>query len=572
MPPPDLAARARPSSQGAALGIVILCVAFVAGALVRFPARGDATEEEVFATEAAREARHRAAAAPTVGGSAGRAVGEPAPSLAFAGEVAALRVCQGFFGDAPGGILTFQALLSSLAVVNVAVAAGLAGGPFAGGAAACLAALDSSQILATRAWSPVPLLTFLGSASLAVLVFGLTSEVRRKAAFAVAGLLAGLAACVHPLALVLAAGLAAAALAILSISALVSGALGFVLGTTPLLVHNHLVNGSPLPFAPRGTAQEGPLGPWLADWVGWEAATHATFLDRTRFLGDGAALGLLVVTSLGVLGLLAIVRGNGARAILGCAVGTLGALVAVAAWSQGSPALPACTASPAFAFLLTASGGLGTSVLAGALPARPFVTVAAGLAPALVGAGGVLAAVKTPPGLFAPRNAPLTTARTASDATAAPESPAASVREAAADSPKASPPPPESRATPPPPESRWRTATLTDLERARKVIAGEGGMTRPSVSLSNDRLLLTLRLENKNLDRGAAEPDAVRLCLRILEDNPRLDGLKVRIEGADGKVLSTATVPGDRARPFIPKLDDAYESRRLREWWPRMKG
>jgi hypothetical protein len=121
-----------------------------------------------------------------------------------------------------------------------------------------------------------------------------------------------------------------------------------------------------------------------------------------------------------------------------------------------------------------------------------------------------------------------------------------------------------------PPESRWRRATFDDLERARKVIAGGGGLTQPSLVLSNDCLVLTLRLDSKHLDRGASEPDAVRLCLRILGDNARLDGLRVKVEGSDGTVLSNVLVPGDRARPFIPKLDDPFESRRMREWWPQM--
>jgi hypothetical protein len=540
---------------GALIPLILMCAAVLAGAFLRWPIASEATQERVFAAPRAREAW---TAALSLRAGQGMTVPEGAerrPTSLPAGEVVALAYAPDLAGGGAAGVLTVQAVLSTLALILTAIAAGIAAGPLAAAGAAILMALDTSQISAVRAASPVPLLTCLAAGSLAAAAWGLSQRTLATAVLAVAGVLAGLAASVNPLAAVLGAGLLVAVLTGLQWQPAVAAVAGFAAGWAPALLHRASV-------APPAT---------LAAWIGVDDAGGAVLLDRAQFLGSADAVARLVAAALAVAGILTTARSRAARCVVGYGAGTLAALVGVAALTGVFPGFPSGAAAPAFSALLTAGAALGISILTAPLPV-PAAWAAAGAAiPAIVGHASFLDAVKSSPGLLGPRTPVAESTASASAPAVAPvkrEPETASSR--AESEPATKPVAPAPRVASLPPESRWRRATFDDLERARKVIAGGGGLTQPSLVLSNDCLVLTLRLDSKSLDRGASEPDAVRLCLKILGDNSRLDGLRVKVEGSDGTVLSNVLVPGDRARPFIPKLDDPFESRRMRDWWPRM--
>jgi hypothetical protein len=271
-------------------------------------------------------------------------------------------------------------------------------------------------------------------------------------------------------------------------------------------------------------------------------------------------------------------RSAGARGLLGWGLGIAAGFAAVSELAIHSLGLPLSRATPAFAVALYVAAGFGAATIESLIPLGGIVLIGAALLPAAARHRAVVEAIRLPPGILASlpesaasRGAEATGSAATGGAELAPRGAAAAptaARPAPAD-PKAS------QAAPPPAQPRgsatWHAATAADLERARASIDGEGGMTKPALTLERDRLFLTLRLERKGLASSMAHVDAARMCLKIVRDNPSLDGLRVRILAFDGRGLSNATVPAEKVRPFLAKMDDPFESRRIRDWWPQMQ-
>jgi hypothetical protein len=556
---------------------VALAAAILLGSILRWPEASAVSDRAIGSPRGAEvlEASRslRAGDGLTVPSNGGRR-----PTSIAAGEVVAASAAAIVLGDGPGGQLRFEALVSVLAIVAAAAAALAAHGPAAAAAAAILLALDPSQIAATRIVSPVPIATFLLALAAALFVLAVRGTPRIRFLLA-SGFVAGLAASIHPMLGLAAAGLLVGSLASPSLIAGGVSLAGFLAGVAPLLLQRIASYGNPLIGAERAAAivkssaasLPAAAGSTLGDWVGSEAASQIHGMDlEWLVLGDGA-VGRWPWVALALLALAGALRGAGARGLLGFAVGIGAALVGISELAAGTLGWPESPATSAFLVLLAMAGGVGLATLAELFPIGELLALGGAVVPAILGLPAFLDAVRMPPGILSPRPEITTSA-------ASPESAPASAPVAAAREPEPAQPAPKPsepvqlapRVVPPKIDATWKAATQQDLERARAAVSGEGGMTKPTLSREGDRLLLALRLEHKSIDVSMAQVDAARMCIKIVEDNPNLDGLKVRFEAADGRFLSNATVPAARVRPFIAKMDDPFERRRIRDWWPQM--
>ncbi len=122
-----------------------------------------------------------------------------------------------------------------------------------------------------------------------------------------------------------------------------------------------------------------------------------------------------------------------------------------------------------------------------------------------------------------------------------------------------------------PPRPEPRAATEGDLPAAREAVAGVGAFTRLSVAVEEGELVLVLKLEREDHRANAAFSDAARGALLLYGALDWLGALRVRIVSAGGATLESSTVTPERALPFLRKLDDPFESRRIAEWWGQMR-
>jgi hypothetical protein len=575
------------------LAIPLIVAAFFAGSLLRWPgaatadasaARDPKAYEIELAADSYAEGHGFTVMAPD---------GKRRPTTAAPGAVLSAAVGHQLFGAGPHGSLSWQALLSSLAIALAAVAAWGAGGPIGGAAAAILLAGCASQIVATRLVSSVPAASLMVAACGALLIFGLAGEKPKLGAVIAAGITAGLGAAVDPLLSILAIGVLAGCLLRFSPLALAAGFGGILLGFGPLLVHRSVAFGNPLVTAERAAHHapwdtgyfQGPAGTCLADWVGVDAASAIAYIDKDWIASQGAAANLVIV-GIALTSIVAFMRYAGGRPALGFAAGIGAALLGLAAFAGRGFAIPAAPMASAFFVVIAIAGGAGLGALAGLMPLGTLLAVAGATSPVWLDTPRFLEAARMKPGFFYDRsldelmNATIPGAASKAARATASSKPASA--QARSDATQNGGPAVEKPATVPavqkpkfeapiPPHASWREATKTDVEKAKKSIAGEGGFTKPSVAIDDRMLVLMLKLEQKSLNSSAAEPDAVRMSLKILDDNNDLPGLRVRVLAADGKPLTNTVVSGFKARPFIKKLEDPFEARRLREWWPQMK-
>ena len=571
----------RGARRAPVIAFVVLAAAVMLGLFLRWPERSAITERAVGSP---RGAEVVTAARSLLAGEGFMILdnGERRPTAIPSGEVVAAALGSMVFGEGPAGQLRFQAIVSMLAIVAAAGAALAASGAPAAAATAILLALDPGQIASTRIVSPVPIATFLLALSAAFLVLGLRGTPRISVLLA-SGIFAGLAATVHPILGVGAAGLFVGSL--LSPSLLSTGVAvaGFVAGIAPLFLQRIASYGNPLISSERAAATFGSLstslpsaGSSLGEWVGSDAASQVQGVSLEWLVSGDGAIGRLPWLVFALAALAGALRGAGARGLLGFAIGIGLALAGISELAVQSLGLPLSHATPAFLVVVAMAGGVGIAAVAEMLAMASILAPAAALVPAIMGYPALLEAARTPPGLLSPRSeAPATSMASAEKKD---EPFAASEPQVAKHDPAEAHPVPakpdtsqgSQRVVPPKPDASWKAATAQDLARARAAVSGEGGMTKPTLSLEGDRLLLALRLEHKSIDVSMAQVDAARMSIKIVEDNPNLDGLRVRFEAVDGRVLSNATVPAARVRPYIAKLEDPFERRRIRDWWPQM--
>lgn len=127
---------------------------------------------------------------------------------------------------------------------------------------------------------------------------------------------------------------------------------------------------------------------------------------------------------------------------------------------------------------------------------------------------------------------------------------------------------PEAAPQPSRPESRpaWKPTEET-LAAARAAIDGEGLCTTPTLCLDSGALTLTFKLVS---ERHQHEMEFARISLKLLRANPQIQVLPVRILRPDGNHKSSVRVLRTRCTQFLTLMDDSFEARRMREWWPRM--
>lgn len=126
------------------------------------------------------------------------------------------------------------------------------------------------------------------------------------------------------------------------------------------------------------------------------------------------------------------------------------------------------------------------------------------------------------------------------------------------------PTPPVAASAPPPPPP----GTLA--EAVFKLLDGEGGTTEPTGVVEGDAVLLDLKLAHERFDEDMGWPDAARLSIKVLRNIEKLERISVVIRSNAGRVLSKRIVTRAKAAPFFEKVDDPFEGRRIREWWPLM--
>ncbi len=143
----------------------------------------------------------------------------------------------------------------------------------------------------------------------------------------------------------------------------------------------------------------------------------------------------------------------------------------------------------------------------------------------------------------------------------APAVPPTPVAPPAAEAPPAAPEAEAPRPLPPP-------GSLA--EAVERILAGEGGITRPTASVEGDDVSLDLRLEHERFDEEMGHGDAVRFTIKLFRGIPELKSLRIVFRAHRGRQLGRYVVTRASAEAYFEKFDDPFESRRLREWWPRM--
>ncbi|MFN0205331.1 MAG: hypothetical protein ACKVS6_03345 [Planctomycetota bacterium] len=565
------------------LAILLMIVAVGGGAFVRFPEAGRLDSEKVTITTEARESVEAARALLDGNGLTIHRNNERVATHLAPGEPLAVAGSYILFGKNPVSPLYLQFLFSTGAILLIGLAGWLAAGPWGGVAAAILLATYPDQIEAARAVSAAPSLTFFGALAIFCAAASLRKATPGFVGFLVAGIATGFAASVHPLFIVMAGGLLLASILKLSGKALGGLAIGIILGLVPIALYRSTVFGNPFVSGERLAAKPGMLGYEMfqgtagtraADWIGVDAAGLFLNFDKGYFehiYQNPGHAALWFVAAVGVLGILV----SSARVLLILALGTAAFLLAIPLLQSQSAGLPLTRATSSFIILIAVAAAAGATLLSRIPVLGPVLAVLLGLSPAAANYQKFLEVIKSPPGLLSPKPAePESSVPNNSASNSAIPEPATVET--------VKPPTPADVSTntnqPPPVEpaapkvSRpLKPANANDLAIVKKIIDGEGGMTKPAASMEGTSVLLTLKIDHKNIDAAMAATDAVRLSLKIFRDHPSLDHLIVKIVAADGKLVSTSRVLPEKAKPFIEKLDDPFESRRARDWWPQIR-
>lgn len=574
--------------------LLLLIIATGFGGFLRFP---DSTKIDAEKVAITVEARESVAAAQNLLKGNGLRVQEAQelrPSRLAPGEPVTVAISHIVLGDHPASPLLLQFFFSTSAILLVGVAAWAGGGAWAAAAAAVFLALWPGQIESTRAVSVTPVLTFLLSASLATGALALRTAAPGMSGMLGAGLFAGLAATTHPLCILMGAGLLAGSLARLSWRACLGTIAGFALGTAPLWIHRIVVHGSPLISGERSAATPGMTGfqqftgtpgTRLADWVGVDSASLSLHFNRGYFEHLVQSPGQAALMAIAAIALISILFAA-ARALFVMAIVAIGLLVAVPMLGGHGPGLPVSRGSESFLVLGAIGAGLAAVVLSKIRGVGGFLGVALALVPAGFQFPTLRDAIRSAPGILAPKPveaAPLSGAGSLNNAPAPPETidgakteravASTNIGEETINKEKPVTPVVEKPVAPPPVivEKPSRPANASDVAKVKGIVDGRGAMTIPTVSIEDDMVLLNLKLERTNMDSAMAHPTAASLSIKILREIQTLDRIRVRIQHADGRTLSTSTVLASKAKAYFEKIDDPFESRRLRDWWPLIK-
>jgi hypothetical protein len=577
--PKDSSKKTAPRGHTPLVAILVMIAAVGGGAFLRFP---DASRLDASKSAMNVEARESVEAAHSLLEGHGLTVkrnGNRAPSRLAAGETATVAASYVLFGKKPESPLYLQWLLSSGAILLAALAGTAIAGGWGGACASILLAVSPEQIESVRSVSPTPALTCLGVLAICCMAVSLKKAAPGFVGLFVAGIAAALAASVHPLFMIFVPAMFLASLLRLSGKALGGLAVGVILGFVPLWIHRSASYGNPLVSSERFAAVEGTAGfeqfqgtagTRLADWLGVEAASGSLAFDRGYFehiYQNPGQAALWAVAALGAIGILF----SAARAVLAFALASAAALIAVPALWQHAPGLPQTRATEAM-MLLACAGAASASVLLRKIPVLgTLLALLLAAAPGVAPYQRFLAAAKSAPGLLSPAPAQALPVAPPGPAKAAaqPEKPPVADTPRQPDIKKLPVENHESAA--PKPERALKPASAADLAAVRKIIDGEGGMTKPSAAMEGTSVVLTLKIDHKNIDAAMAATDAARMSIKVFRDHPALDHLIVKIYKADGALSSSSKVFAERVKPFIEKLDDPFEARRARDWWPQIR-
>lgn len=574
-PKPAKKSATKSSAPAPILAIILLVFVLLTGGGMRWPhgpsvAEGNPADaragESLEAARALREGLGLTVAAP----------GGRRPTVLAPGEPLTIAASHAVLGDRPSSPVYFQAALSIAALILAAIAGGAACGWWGAAGAAALLAFWPEQIEACRVLSPTPLFT---AASLSVVAATalFCRETVNFMGMVAAGALAGIATACHP-----ALGLLVPATLLAAASRLdLRGALGVLLGAgvglAPLAAHRIVVSGSPLIGAERASGItelngiplfQGAPGSTLADWVGVDAANLALLVSHDSLLSSPHAAWVLVGCALAAVGALAGLVSARSRAAVVVAVVAIAAFVAIPSMQHRPAGIPLCRATLALAALVAVLGGAGAAALVRLPAVGPLVAMAALGVPALLRGEELRKIVTTPPAWFA--TAPVLERGGSVDSTPeqpTPQTPTPSPPKNPVEAPQPAPSKPEPAPTAAPPTPTAAPVTNAQISKAKQVVDGEGGATKPTVDRDGDRLLLNLRLEHAKFTSSDARLDAVRMSLKLVRDVPELGDFQVRVQSTDGKTLSTTTVSATKAKLYLPKFEDPFESRQMRDWW-----
>ncbi|MBI3819715.1 MAG: hypothetical protein HY286_13550 [Planctomycetes bacterium] len=562
------------------LAILLILAAVIAGGFLRWPDSHLVDAEKIAVTEEARESVEAAKSLLNGGGLTIARGGEQKPSKLSAGESTAVALSYVTLGKSPSSPLYFQAILSTLAILFVAMAGWCAAGGIGGAAAAILMATWPDQIEATRSVTLVPTASFTVAAAACGVAFALRAGKGAFTGMLVAGIFAGLSIAVHPLFIVVAAAIFVASIVQYSFRALFGAAVGLALGLAPLLLQRTIAYKNPLVSAERFSAVpgmsgfdlfQGTTGGRLADWVGVDATALSFNLDKGFFehlYQNPTHVALLALAALSLL----TVFSSAARGSLALITAVAGGLLLIPIIAGRESGIPLSRATEVFYIFIAIGGGLGASVIRKIPVVGLFLALGLALAPAATRYRSFLDVCIRAPGLLAPKPAEPPVVQGNTEAAAIP-----------AEKVKITDPEPTAKTNqkpeviitkptdPPvvkPPDKPLHPATAGELATVKKLVDGEGGSCKPSAAIEEGFILLNLRLDRDDLD---PKTDAVRLSLKILRELPALDRIRVRIQKKEGATVSTSMVSAAKAKAFFEKMDDPFEARRARDWWPLIR-
>jgi hypothetical protein len=79
---------------------------------------------------------------------------------------------------------------------------------------------------------------------------------------------------------------------------------------------------------------------------------------------------------------------------------------------------------------------------------------------------------------------------------------------------------------------------------------------------------LVLQLAHDRFDEGMAHMDGVRLILKVFQSLEPVQTLTIETVAHNGKLLHRYRAARVKAQPYFEKLDDPFQRRRMRDWWP----
>lgn len=121
------------------------------------------------------------------------------------------------------------------------------------------------------------------------------------------------------------------------------------------------------------------------------------------------------------------------------------------------------------------------------------------------------------------------------------------------------------------PVKTLKPVTDASLKLAKAAIDGyETSLVKPSISVEQQSLLLTLELLDDIKNGWDWRSLAVHLSLKILKKDNALDSLIVKVQSPNRKTIETQTVLRELAAPFMDKIGDHFEGRRPQDWWSQI--